>query len=62
MARHSVIVITSLDLSAADRARLNSGVEGILLKGSFDLAQLVATVRGHVAKTRRSQKVPEVAS
>jgi adenylate cyclase len=57
-----VIVITSLDLSAADRARLNSGVEGILLKGSFDPAQLVATVRGRVAKTRRSQKVPEVAS
>jgi adenylate cyclase len=57
-----VIVITSLDLTAADRARLNSGVEGILLKGSFDPAQLVATVRSHVATTRRSQKVSEVAS
>jgi adenylate cyclase len=57
-----VIVITSLDLSAADRARLNSGVEGILLKGSFDPARLVATVRGHIAKTRPPQKVPEVAS
>ena len=57
-----VIVITSLDLTAADRARLNSGVEGILLKGSFDPAQLVATVRSHVAATRQSQKVSEVTS
>ncbi len=57
-----VIVITALDLSAADRARLNSGVEGILLKDTFDPAQLVATVRAHVAEARRSQKVPEEAS
>ncbi len=57
-----VIVITSLDLSAADRARLNSGVEGILLKDSFDPAQLVAIVRGCVAKAPRPQKVAEVAS
>jgi adenylate cyclase len=60
--RIPVIVITSLDLTAADRARLNSGVEGILLKDSFDPAQLVAIVRGFVAKTRQSQKVPEVVS
>jgi CheY-like chemotaxis protein len=57
-----VIVITSLDLTAADRASLNSGVKGILLKDTFDPAQLVATVRAHVAKARRSQKVPEGAS
>jgi hypothetical protein len=60
--RIPVIVITSLDLTAADRARLNSGVERILLKDSFDPAQLVAIVRGYVAKTRKTQKVPEVAS
>jgi adenylate cyclase len=60
--RIPVIVITSLDLTAADRARLNSGVEGILLKDSFDPAQLVAIVRGYVAKTHQSQKVPEAAS
>jgi adenylate cyclase len=60
--RIPVIVITSLDLTAADRARLNSGVEQVLLKDSFDPAKLVAIVRGYVAKTRRSQKVPEVAS
>jgi adenylate cyclase len=57
-----VIVITSLDLTAADRASLNSGVKGILLKDTFDPAQLVATVRTHVAKARRSQKVPEATS
>jgi signal transduction histidine kinase/CheY-like chemotaxis protein len=57
-----VIVITSLDLTAADRASLNSGVKGILLKDKFDPTELVATVRRHVAKSRRSQKVPEVAS
>ena len=34
-------MITALDLTAADRARLNSGVEGILLKSSFDPAHLV---------------------
>ena len=57
-----VIVITSLDLTAADRARLNSGVERVLLKDSFEPAQLVAIVRGYVAKTRQAQKVPEAAS
>jgi adenylate cyclase len=57
-----VIVITSLDLTAADRARLNSGVERVLLKDSFDPAQLIAIVRGYVAKTRQTQKVPEAAS
>jgi adenylate cyclase len=57
-----IIVITSLDLTAADRARLNSGVERVLLKDSFDSAQLVAIVRGYVAKTHQAQKVPEPAS
>jgi signal transduction histidine kinase/CheY-like chemotaxis protein len=57
-----VIVITSFDLTAADRARLNSGVERVLLKDSFDPAELVTIVRGYVEKTRQSQKVPEAAS
>jgi len=60
--RIPVIVITALDLTVEDRARLNSGVEEILLKDSFDPAQLVATVRRLVAETRRSQTVSEVAS
>ena len=57
-----VIVITALDLTAADRARLNSGVEAILSKDSFDPAQLVEIVRRLVAETRRSQDVSEVTS
>jgi CheY-like chemotaxis protein len=57
-----VIVITALDLTAADRARLNSGVEKILLKDSFDPAQLVEIVRRLVTKARRSQEVSEVTS
>jgi signal transduction histidine kinase/DNA-binding response OmpR family regulator len=57
-----VIVITALDLTAADRARLNSGVERILLKDSFDPGHLVEIVRRLVTETRRSQVVSEVTS
>jgi adenylate cyclase len=57
-----VIVITSLDLTAADRERLNSGVEEILLKDSFDPVQLVDNVRRLVADSRRPRNVPEVTS
>ena len=54
-----VVVITALDLSAADRQRLNSGVEAILLKNSFDSAQLVRAVRQAVAEARRRNRVTE---
>ena len=57
-----VIVITALDLTAADHERLNSGVKTILLKNSFDPVELVATVRRVVTDMRRSQQVPEVAT
>jgi signal transduction histidine kinase/DNA-binding response OmpR family regulator/HAMP domain-containing protein len=56
-----VIVITALDLTAADRARLNSGVAEILSKDSFDPSRLVEIVRQVGARARRS-KVPEAAS
>ena len=59
--RIPVIVITALDLTVADRARLNSGVEGILLKSSFDPAHLVQTVRQAVANARR-KNLSEIAS
>ena len=59
--RIPVIVITALDLTPADRKRLNSGVEGILLKNSFDPAHLVQIVRQVVASARRKNQVPEVA-
>jgi signal transduction histidine kinase/CheY-like chemotaxis protein len=53
--RIPVVVITALDLTAADRERLNTGVEAILSKQSFDSAQLALSVRraigaGHRAK------------
>jgi signal transduction histidine kinase/CheY-like chemotaxis protein len=57
-----VIVITAMDLTAADRARLNSGIEGILAKDSFTPAQLVETIRRVVAENRRLQRVSEAAS
>ena len=57
-----VIVITALDLTAADHARLNSGVEAILLKESFDPTQLVETVRHLVAESRRTQNLQEAGS
>ena len=57
-----VIVITALDLTAADHERLNSGVKTILLKNSFDPVELVPTVRRVVTDMRRSQQVPEVAT
>jgi len=60
--RIPVIVITALDLTVADRKRLNSGVEGILLKNSFDPAQLVQFVRQAVANARRKNRVTEVTS
>jgi len=60
--RIPVIVITALDLTAADRARLNSGVEGILLKNSFDPSHLVQLVRQAVASARRKNQLSEVAS
>ncbi len=60
--RIPVIVITALDLTAADHKRLNSGVEAILLKNSFDPAQLVRTVRQAVADAGRQHQVPEMNS
>ena len=49
-----VIVITSLDLDAKDRARLNSGVQSVLVKERFRPADLVERIR------RLAQKKPEV--
>jgi CheY-like chemotaxis protein len=39
-----VIVITSLDLDARDRARLNSGVQSVLVKDQFQPADLVRQI------------------
>jgi signal transduction histidine kinase/CheY-like chemotaxis protein/HAMP domain-containing protein len=40
-----VIVITSRDLDAEDRARLNSGVQSVLVKETFRPAELVERIR-----------------
>jgi CheY-like chemotaxis protein len=40
-----VIVITSLDLDAKDRARLNSGVRTVLVKDRFQPAELMQQIR-----------------
>jgi signal transduction histidine kinase/CheY-like chemotaxis protein len=41
-----IIVITSCDLAAADRERLNSGVRSVLVKERFRPAELVERIRG----------------
>jgi CheY-like chemotaxis protein len=40
-----VIVITARDLDAKDRARLNSGVQSVLIKETFRPADLVERIR-----------------
>jgi CheY-like chemotaxis protein len=51
-----VIVITSLDLDAKDRQRLNSGVHSVLVKETFRPAELVERIR------RLTQTKPPAAS
>jgi CheY-like chemotaxis protein len=40
-----IIVITAMDLTAGDRARLNSGIESVLVKNMFQSADLVDRIR-----------------
>jgi CheY-like chemotaxis protein len=60
--RIPVIVVTARDLTAEDRARLNSAIEKVLLKESFDPAGLTDAVREVIAKQYRStrSRKPEV--
>ena len=58
----SVIVITSLDLDAKDRARLNSGVQSVLVKERFRPAELVERVRRLVQKRPAASNGMEAAS
>jgi CheY-like chemotaxis protein len=39
-----IVVVTALDLTAEDRRRLSGGVEQILSKNAFPLAELMARV------------------
>jgi signal transduction histidine kinase/CheY-like chemotaxis protein len=47
-----VIVVTAMDLTAADRARLNSAIESVLVKDAFQPAELVDRIR-RLAGARR---------
>jgi CheY-like chemotaxis protein len=60
--RVPVIVITARDLTAEDRARLNSGIEAVLMKEMFSPTSLIERVRQVMGKQSQSDKAPEVAS
>src|SRR5262245_1022682 len=57
-----IIVVTARDLTVEDHARLNSGIEMVLRKETFRPTTLIERVRQVVAKSRLSQKVPEISS
>jgi CheY-like chemotaxis protein len=57
--RIPVIVITAHDLSAEERARLNSGIESVLLKQQFSPADLIEKVRSLISDARQRENVPE---
>ena len=50
-----VIVITALDLSEQDRARLNSGIESVLVKDNFKPEELVRRIRRLVQARERAK-------
>jgi adenylate cyclase len=60
--RIPVIVVTARDLSADDRARLNSGIETVLMKEKFTPAHLIERIRQVVSKQRELPKIPEIVS
>ena len=53
-----VIVVTAMDLTEGDRARLASGIESVLVKNSFDPAELVMRIRRAVRPQERAVVVP----
>jgi adenylate cyclase len=55
--RIPVVVVTARELTAEDRARLNSGVETVLLKQSFRPADLVNGLRRLIVRTRKTERV-----
>jgi adenylate cyclase len=57
-----VIVITSLDLSAGDRERLNSGVQTVLVKEAFRPAELVERIRRLVNPKQSAENEMEAVS
>ena len=57
-----VIVITSLHLSTADRERLNSGVQSVLVKEMFRPAELVERIRRLVGTKQSASSGMEAVS
>ena len=57
-----VIVITSLDLDAKDRERLNSGIQSVLVKETFRPAELVERIRRLVQTKSAADKGTEATS
>ena len=57
-----VIVITSLDLDAKDRERLNSGVQSVMVKEMFRPAELVERIRRLVRREPAVDSRMEAAS
>src|SRR5262249_29519487 len=51
-----VIVLTAMDLTAADRARLNTGIQSVLLKNSFDPTELVTRI-GRLVRPSEPPKI-----
>ena len=55
-----VIVVTARDLTAADRERLNSGVQSVLLKETFLPAELVERIRRLVSDAGQAPALERV--
>jgi signal transduction histidine kinase/CheY-like chemotaxis protein len=56
-----VIVVTAMDLTAADRARLNSAIESVLVKEAFQPAELVDRIRRLAGARRPAGAMAEAA-
>ena len=52
-----VIVITARDLDPQDRARLNTGVQSVLVKEAFRPAELVERIRRLAGRTQLSSEM-----
>ena len=55
-----VVVVTAMDLTADDRARLNGHVEKIVQKGAYERDQLLAEVRALIAASVSPPAASEV--
>ena len=60
--RIPVVVVTALDLTAEDRARLNSGVQSVLLKESFKPDELIYGLRRLVTRAHEMTRMAEAVS